>query len=783
MQKNIKLTFSISCLELKKKRFNKSGTLKYLNKKKYLKKNFSIPNFLSFTKSEFLKDEKKVINNIIKIFDKNIILRSSSFNEDTDEFTNAGLYKSYVIKKINSQEIKSKIDKIIKDFENSKDEIIAQEFLENVDLAGVAFSRDPNINAPYYIINYDTSGHTNKITSGVKNLSSATSVIYKDKKIKNKFEQLIEQIKLFENILQKNALDVEFAKKNNKWFIFQCRPLPIKKNFFLDNSVQKTLTNIEKKIQKLKVKNPNLSGKSTFFSNMSDWNPAEMLGTKPKPLAISLYAELITNSIWSKQRSNYGYKDVSPNPLMYNIAGSPFIDLRTDLNSFLPKNISYNQSEQIINSCLNKIKKNWKLHDKIEFNVIPTCFDFNIRDKFKISSSTYQSKLKSLTKDILYDGEKILNKELNNIKLLNKKISKITNSKLSFIQKIFLYSNDCKNFGTLPFAGIARISFICTQILNSLVEKKKITKEQNSEIFQSFNTITKSINNDYLKSKINFKEKKNFLKKYGHLRPSTYSISSLNFEEGYDLYFSKNRKKIKKNKLPAKLLKDRQLSNYFKKNDINITFKQFYKLCKLSVEGREYAKFIFSKSIDHIFKNLILLGNEIDIKRNDLEFIDFNLIINSHTNLNTNKLKKIILSNIKNNKASYQISSKIKLPDFIRDEKDIYTFEIQTASANYVTKLIVFAETYHLKEFKNLSNLNNKIVLIENADPGYDFIFSYEIKGLITKFGGLNSHMAIRCLELNIPAIIGIGEKSFEDIKMVNAVRIDCEQKTYNFIK
>ena len=57
---------------------------------------------------------------------------------------------------------------------------------------------------------------------------------------------------------------------------------------------------------------------------MSDWNPAEMLGTKPKPLAISLYSELITNSIWSKQRSNYGYRDVSPNPLMYNI-GVPLL--------------------------------------------------------------------------------------------------------------------------------------------------------------------------------------------------------------------------------------------------------------------------------------------------------------------------------------------------------------------------------------------------------------------------------------------------------------------------
>ena len=231
------------------------------------------------------------------------------------------------------------------------------------------------------------------------------------------------------------------------------------------------------------------------------------------------------------------------------------------------------------------------------------------------------------------------------------------------------------------------------------------------------------------------------------------------------------------------MLKDKKLNDYFRKKGINITLKKFYNLCKLSIEGREYAKFIFSKSIDHIFKNLILLGDEININRNDLEYLDFNLILNSHSNLNTQKLKKIILGNIKNNKSSYQISSKIKLPDFIKDENDIYNFEIESASPNYVTKLIALAEIYVLKEFKNLTNLNNKIVLIENADPGYDFIFSYEIKGLITKFGGLNSHMAIRCLELNIPAIIGIGEKSFEDIKMVNAIKIDCEQKTYNFVE
>ena len=84
---------------------------------------------------------------------------------------------------------------------------------------------------------------------------------------------------------------------------------------------------------------PNLSGSYTIFSNMCDWNPAEMIGIKPFPLATSLYSELITDGVWSQQRSDYGYKNVSPNRLMINLAGSPFIDVRTDFNSFLPNGL------------------------------------------------------------------------------------------------------------------------------------------------------------------------------------------------------------------------------------------------------------------------------------------------------------------------------------------------------------------------------------------------------------------------------------------------------------
>ena len=58
---------------------------------------------------------------------------------------------------------------------------------------------------------------------------------------------------------------------------------------------------------------------------------AEIIGIKPKPLALSLYREVITNSIWAYQRDNYGYKNLRSNPLIVEIEGTPFIDVEVAL--------------------------------------------------------------------------------------------------------------------------------------------------------------------------------------------------------------------------------------------------------------------------------------------------------------------------------------------------------------------------------------------------------------------------------------------------------------------
>ena len=80
-------------------------------------------------------------------------------------------------------------------------------------------------------------------------------------------------------------------------------------------------------------------------------------------------------------------------------------------------------------------------------------------------------------------------------------------------------------------------------------------------------------------------------------------------------------------------------------------------------------------------------------------------------------------------------------------------------------------------------NLKNKIVLIENADPGYDWIFTRNPSGLITKYGGVASHMAIRCSELGLPAAIGCGEILFDKLLNSKEIILDCQNMQIIFLK
>ena len=760
----------------------KAETLIFLEKKQ-LKYSYTVPPFLKYTKEHYYKNKERVLSKVLKKFNKQkLIIRSSSKDEDNLNQSNAGKYDSYQLNDLNEINIQKYSDKVFKKMRN-KDQIIFQKYINKPDYAGVIFTREINSNAPYYSINLDTSGKTDTITSGAKGSKIKNVIICKNYLHKSKYKKLLATVRDIELIINDNRLDIEFCVKNKKIFILQCRPLKRVKSKVDDKLVFSALKNIENKFSNLQKSPSKLAGKFTVFSNMSDWNPAEMIGVKPSLLSLSLYSELITDNVWSEHRKDYLYQNVKPNPLMVNFLGCPYIDLRVDFNSFLPVDLKKTTKKKIINYLLKRVNKNPELHDKIEFELIETFFDFDSRSKIRKfldnkDTNEYINSLKKLTNNYL--NTNLLDKEINKIEKLKIKQDNIVSGKRNSIENIFFLINDCKDYGTLPFSGIARCAFVATKILRTLVTYKILDEKDYNLFFESINNVQKKINNLLLNS-----SKNSFFKEFGHLRPMTYSITSQNYQEGFKNYFNIKNLELKKTKRfqISKKKKDK-INKIFRENRIKRNANNFFKFAKNAIFYREYSKLVFSRSIDLVFKELIKLGSKIDIKRNDLEYISIKDMLNYYNNLDVYKLKKIMKQNIRQNKLQYEITKKLEIPDFIRSKNDFYEFEKSTVKPNYVQSKEITGKIIEISNVKNFNkqDLKNKIILLDSADPGYDFIFSFKILGLITKYGGANSHMSIRCIDEGITAAIGVGDLLYLSLNNAKTVNINPKQKTINII-
>ena len=188
----------------------------------------------------------------------------------------------------------------------------------------------------------------------------------------------------------------------------------------------------------------------------------------------------------------------------------------------------------------------------------------------------------------------------------------------------------------------------------------------------------------------------------------------------------------------------KEIVNFIKKFNLSLSFNDFIFFLKDSIKLREYSKFVFMKSIDLIFENLKQFGTKYKIELEDLSFLKINDVTDFYYNLNSGGSVEIIKDMIVRNKKEYYKNYYIDLPDTITDIKDLYLINLSKDSPNYITNNECQADIVELKINKKI-NIEGKVVCIENADPGFDFLFNIKIIGIITKYGGFNSHMSIRC--------------------------------------
>lgn len=318
-----------------------------------------------------------------------LIVRSSSIAEDSFEKSLAGHFTT-VSNVCGKKAIQAAVQKVIKSFNgpSPKDQIFIQPMLQKAKVSGVAFTRDPTTGAPYYVINYDdSSGQTDTVTSGHSN---DLTTFYTHKYYQGEWDlswkaDLFHLLRELEEQLEHDALDVEFAvSPEGQLYLFQVRPLPLSEKIVeQDREHWDILNRLSKKIAGLNKPHPYLHGQRTVFGIMPDWNPAEIIGVRPKPLALSLYKNLITDNIWAYQRNNYGYRNLRSFPLLISFEGLPYIDVRLSFNSFIPSDIDDTLADRLTDHYIDKLVESPNHHDKVEFEIIYSCYTVDLKQRLQ----------------------------------------------------------------------------------------------------------------------------------------------------------------------------------------------------------------------------------------------------------------------------------------------------------------------------------------------------------------------------------------------------------------
>ncbi len=723
------------------------------------------------------------------------IIRSSALNEDTVDASQAGKFES--VGHVSGKEnFFNAVGRVIDSFDdnNPGNQVLVQPMLKDVKICGVAFTADPNTFGNYYVINYDVSGSTSSITSGTSSVDGSRLLyVFKGKEntgLEDGMYKVCETLSGLEKLFGKDNLDVEFAiNGSGKLFILQVRTLCIKECVTDYEKQKQELVRIETKIKDSQYPKPFLCGRKTIYGVMPDWNPAEMIGIRPKPLALSLYREMITDNIWAYQRDNYGYRNLRGFPLMVSFCGLPYIDIRVSFNSFIPASLDEKISEKLVDYYIDRLVDDPSKHDKVEFDIVFSCYTLDLPKRIKMlreygftdrEIQEITDALRDVTNGIINHKNGLWRQDCEKIHTLEKRYAGIVDSNMPDIEKIYWLLEDCKRYGTLPFAGLARAAFIAVQMLQSMVNIGILSAKEYQEFMNDVNTVSSNMGNDF-----NILSREAFLEKYGHLRPGTYDINSPRYDEEPDMYFEWDKEDSGEDtgKGLFRLTLDQlgRLENALKNNGLNNNVLELMDFIKSVIEGREYGKFIFTRNLSKVIQMAGKLGKTYGILREDFAYIDIHTILDMYTS--PKDMGDVFQAAVENGKKNYNITKTMVLPPVIMESSDIWYFYYPDTEPNYITLGNVRAETIIMENVQQGCSIAGKILLIPSADPGYDWIFSHGIKGFITMYGGANSHMAIRAGELGIPAVIGVGEKKFMEYKTAAVLEINCLGKTVKIIR
>lgn len=753
------------------------------------------------TAGQFAQEREKILRQIQKKYaGQKIVVRSSASNEDSLQSSNAGHYDSDLnIDADDPVQVGQAIGRVLDSYHQDglyeeQEQVLIQRQTVDVMVSGVVFTRDLQKNRPYYLVNYDDNGSTDSVTSGRGGKSLWIGRDLEARQVAQPWRVLIMAVQEIEQVLDGMILDIEFAiTKDGSVVIFQVRPLAANYRFskeFDDQLFFRHKRQVKEAVRRQRV---GPDGKTMLFSDMAFWNPSEMIGTHPHELDYSLYREIITKRAWNEGLVPMGYRSVKEE-LMARFSGKPYISIDYSFLSLIPAGVSDDLCEKLAGYYKRKLRQDLTAHDKIEFEIVYSCYDFTVQRKLEgLTAEGFcieecrelGQALKELTLNAIQNYSAVLERDNGALERLEEgrrwtleRLSCQETNTPALVRYFTQLVKEIKEFGTPQFARQARYAFIARSLCNSLVEGGYVGGGEMDRFMQGINTVAAEFARDMEQYLNGAMPRRTFYERYGHLRSGTYDIRA----DRYDQISFQIRKggawSPEKEKGQDCALSEDVLVRALDESGMNeIAPEQLTEFLKAAFEQRERFKFEFTKSLSLALEVLRMIGRNLGIPVQDLSYLQVADILAAEYYAADEELVAFWEALIQRRRELRSSEELLVMPDVLTGAEDIDVVCMQEARPNFITEQSVTGKTLMLQGQKD-AELNGRIVLLEKADPGFDWIFAQNITGLITCYGGAASHMAIRCAEFGVPAAIGCGKKIYSYVSGLDRVCLDAKKGT-----
>lgn len=722
------------------------------------------------------------------------IVRSSSLSEDGDRFSNAGRFLS-VPDVEDIQELLIAVECVIDSYGEhlrQADELLVQPMARGLLASGVATTRDVKSGLEYRVINVTHDSRTDAVTSG----ASCEASIYLSPHrppASHPCHALFDLLEELSALTDGLPLDVEFGIDSAGVILFQVRRLAGVASANANDITSETrlMPHIHRAIESA---GKLLEGDGSIHAAlgvMPDWNPAEMVGLKPRPLSFDLYARLMTDRAWASGRVPFGYRDMSHRKLMHRIAGTPYIDIAASIRSLLPADLPLESSEAIVGAALQRLRAEPQLHDKMELTVLPTCLVPTMLsgdDEFSCLASLDSAAkrqaieaLRHVTREVVRsdgpfsDAMRVIQQHLPLVEAKN--VQRVHGHEAAALVEV------AREVLAPRFSLVARAAFVATAILRGLQEVGAVQPG----FFNAFVRGTRTVSHDISRDAAML-DPASFVKRYGHVRPGTYDIRTPSYADTEAGYFSVGPSAAAGidhdlpwfEPSPGELRATESVLDHMR---LGISARDLLAFGRRAIVGRELAKFVYSGYVSHTLEAIAIAGEQIGLDRECLSYLDLPSALRC-TRPQT-PAGSSVRDTIARNREDWQASSAIRVPYLLFDKTDFLGFDEFRSQPNFVTSREVVGRIVLIKSTSKTtaSDCVGAVVLMEAADPGHDWIFAAGIAALVTAFGGENSHMAIRSREFDIPAVIGVGGQQFAQLSTASLVRVSCTERRIEVLR